>query len=264
METALTDSHAHLSYVLDRQGQGAMDTIIKAYSVQGSEAFILDIGVDYDDYPNRKALFGAFPFVKLSAGIWPDQDSLQSQKHIEERVSELENWARDASCHAIGECGLDYHWMNGPKKAQELLFRAQADLALKLGKALIVHSRDAHPETFAVVKSYAASIPVIIHCFSYNEEASLDYLSCGCYISFAGNLTYKNAAPLRAACSKVPLNRLLLETDSPYMNPEPLRGKPSSPLDIKRSYEIAAGLKACNSEKLVYIVKNNFKDILNL
>lgn len=243
---ALTDTHAHLSYVLERQGQLKLDAIIEAYSKQnspGKDAFILDIGVEYDDFPRRKVSFSKHSFVRLAAGIWPDKDSLSSKENIETRIKVLEKYVADPYCVAVGECGLDYHWMNGTKEAQSELFVAQAELALKYSKALIVHSRNAHPDTFSVVKQYSDKIPVIIHCFSYDEMACKEYLNCGCYISFAGNITYKNTVELRTACSIVPSNRILIETDAPYMCPEPMRGKASSPLDISRTYSLAAELR---------------------
>lgn len=250
--TGLTDTHAHLSYVLERNGQAFLDEIAAAYS--GGQALIVDPGVDYDDFPRRKAAFGSLPFIRLAAGIWPDADSMKAASG---RIAVLEGYARDAACVAIGECGLDYHWMNGTGPEQEALFRGQAELAARYGKPLIVHSREARDDTLAIVRDYARRIPVIIHCFGYDEDAARSFVDLGCYISFAGNLTYKKSDDLRAACAAVPDDRLLLETDAPYMCPEPRRGKDGSPLDIERTYALAAALRGSSVQRLGEIVLRN-------
>ena len=254
----MTDSHAHLSYVLERMGPGYLERIESAY--REGFALILDVGVEFDDFPARKAKFGSLPFVRLAAGIWPDTASMKS---VEERVAVLEGFIRDPACAALGECGLDYHWMHGTREEQAALFRAQADLALRYSKPLIVHSRDAHEDTLAIVRTISDKVPVIIHCFGYGPEAARTYLDAGCFISFAGNISYKKSDALRAACRIVPDERLLLETDAPYMCPEPRRGKDSSPLDIERTYELVAkSLRGVSVEALAETVSKNLNGLL--
>ncbi|MBU0926135.1 MAG: TatD family hydrolase [Spirochaetes bacterium] len=244
-ELGLCDTHAHLSYVEEREGAARIQEITEAYA--GGSAIILDPGVDFDDFPARKAAFGSLPFVRLAAGIWPDSASM---KAAPERAFTLEEYVRDPACVAVGECGLDYHWMNGTREEQERLFRAQAELAVKYSKPLIVHSRNAHDETLSIVAAYASKVPVIIHCFGYGRDEAEAYLSAGCWISFAGNVTYKKSADLMAACAMVPAGRLLLETDSPYMCPEPRRGRNSTPLDIGRTYAAVAALRGSTVQAL--------------
>jgi TatD DNase family protein len=237
---------------VERNGTAFLDQIVAAYT--GGEALILDPGVDFNDFPARKAAFGNLPFVRLAAGIWPDPGVMEKSPEF---VSVLEGFVRDASCTAVGECGFDYHWMHGTKEQQETLFRLQAELAVRYAKPLIVHSREAHRDTVAIVREYSGKVPVIIHCFGYDEAAALEYIALGCSISFAGNLTYKKSGDLRAACRVVPAELLLLETDSPYMCPEPRRGKDGSPLDICRTYELAAELRATTVEALAELVTKN-------
>lgn len=248
-----TDSHAHLSYVLERQGRDIFSQIVDAYGQCGS-ALILDPGVDPDDFPARKELFKAYPFIKLAAGIWPDGRWMKSP---EKALAMLEASARDPQCLAIGECGLDYHWMNGSEEEQEKLFRLQAELAVSLRKPLIVHSRDAFEPTLKIVSDYSEQIPVLIHCFGYDADAADAFIKTGCWVSFAGNLTYRKADALREAIKRAPMERLLLETDSPYMNPEPGRGRPSSPLDIERTYRVAAREIGVTVDELRLIVRKN-------
>lgn len=256
MTPGLSDTHAHLSYVLERNGASFLDEIAAAY-VDG-EAIVLDPGVDFNDFPARQAAFGGLPFVRLAAGIWPDAGVMEKSPDF---VSALEGFVSDGACAAVGECGLDYHWMHGTKEQQETLFRAQAELAVRYAKPLIVHSREAHRDTLAIVRDYAGAVPVIIHCFGYDEAAVLDYVALGCRISFAGNLTYKKSDDLRAACRAVPDELLLLETDAPYMCPEPRRGKVSSPIDIQRTYALAAELRSTSVEALGELVTKNARAV---
>jgi len=253
----LTDTHAHLSYILERSGRAALDAVLDAYSGCVGAA-ILDPGVDHDDFPKRKALYGDHPAVRLAAGIWPDADSLRDPDRC---LASLETWVRDPACMAVGEAGLDYHWMNGAEEAQARLLTGQLELAERRGKPVIVHSREAHAHTLALVRSHAAKTPIVIHCFGYDRAAMEEYVAAGCWVSFAGNLTYPGSGHLRDACAGVPVGRLLLETDSPYMNPLPRRGRPSTPLDIGRTYEAAATLRGVTVEALATRVARNARDV---
>ncbi len=254
---AFCDTHAHLSYVLERNGSAFLEEIAAAYN--GGQAIIIDPGVDFNDFPARKAAFGNLPFVRLAAGIWPDASVMEKSPEF---VSVLEGFVRDEACVAVGECGLDYHWMHGTRDQQETLFRSQAELAVRYAKPLIVHSREAHRDTVAIVSEYAGKVPVIIHCFGYDEAVAREFIALGCRISFAGNLTYKKSDDLRAACRVVPDELLLLETDSPYMSPEPRRGKNCSPLDIHRTYELAAELRNSTVEELRELIEKNALTVL--
>lgn len=253
---AVTDTHAHLLYVAERRGAAFLGELSAAYS--GSEAIVVDVGVDHDDFPRRKAAFGSLGFVRLTAGIWPDGDSIRDWRA---RVDSLEGHVADKACVAVGECGLDYHWMNGGPEEQARLFSAQAELAAKYGKPIVVHSREAHADTLAIVKAFASKVPVVIHCFGYGAAECLEYVGLGCFVSFAGNVTYKKADALRAACCQVPDERLLVETDSPYMNPEPLRGRDATPLDISRTYDFIASLRGTDREGLADTGQKNARAV---
>ena len=130
--------------------------------------------------------------------------------------------------------------MESEPSVPRALFEAQAVMAVESGLPLLVHSRDAFLDTLAVVAEVAGAVPVIIHCFGYGPAEAERFLAAGCMLSFAGNSTYKSASPLREALTMTPADRILFETDSPYMNPLPGRGKPSTPLDIARTIEAAA------------------------
>ena len=241
-----------------------------------SPARILDIGVEGGDLARRKSTIAeamhmmretrpgrlsldALP-IQWAAGIWPGREAFAAPQRA------LEALDRDlaSGADALGECGLDYHHMDAPAKAQIALFSAQAERAQTLGLPLIVHSRDAYADTLRVVATVAAWIPVVIHCFGYGPSEVEAFLAAGCYISFAGNITYKKSEPPRAALALVPPDRLLLETDSPYMNPMPRRGLPSNPLDIGRTYEFVASLLQMETVALRDRVSKNLDTVLGV
>lgn len=252
-----SDSHAHLGLVESRLGAEAAEALLAAYAEaweseiqdgrEASAPFIVDIGVNPGDLAPRLERLGRYPFVKLSAGLWPGRESLERPG---EALAMLREDLRSPRCRALGECGLDYHHMEAPREDQIKLFKAQASMAAELGLPLIVHSRDAFEDTLAVVSEAASSVPVIIHCFGYGAREAEEFLEAGCLLSFAGNLTYKKSDGLRSALAVTPLNKLLMETDSPYMNPMPHRGKDATPLDIGRTIELAARLREISVEEL--------------
>ncbi len=259
-----TDTHAHLGLVEERLGRQAVDEMLAAYSLayasKGSDGkaekapFIVDIGTRPGDLGRRLEKFGTFPFLRFTAGLWPGPESLEAP---EAALAALSGDLDASRCSALGECGLDYHHMAASASAQIALFEAQADMAMQRELPLIVHSRDAFADTLAVAAAAARRIPVVIHCFGYGAEEAEKFLDAGCSLSFAGNLGYKKSEGLRAALALAPLDRLLFETDSPYMNPLPARGKPSTPLDIVRTMECAASLRKLPPEVLATAAQAN-------
>jgi len=157
----------------------------------------------------------------------------------------------------IGETGLDYYRMRRPREEQLCSFEYQAGLAKNLGLPLIVHSRDAMDDTIGVLE--AARAPAgVMHCFSGNAEAAKRVLDLGFYISFAGNLTYKKAAELHEAAAYVPLDRVLLETDAPFLTPVPHRGRPNSPAMVVHTYEFFARLRGESVKKVAESIRAGF------
>jgi TatD DNase family protein len=268
-----TDSHAHLPSVAEELGAETLRAILEGYAEAGAAAaregrtgpLLLDPGTEPGDLSGRIALLEpaiTSGFLRLAAGVWPSAENLASPARSLAALAaaigdaSLGGPGRAVRVAAIGEGGLDYHHMEGSKAAQSELFSGQLDLASRLGLPMIVHSRDAAADTLALVAAARpdpASLrdaPVLIHCFGYGPEEARAFLDAGCWISFAGNLTYKGSEALRAALALVPEGRLLLETDSPYMNPLPRRGRPSSPADIERTYVAAAEIRGVAVEAL--------------
>lgn len=264
LDAPRTDTHAHLSHIAARLGEDALRALAARWHARAAtpgggpppdgEPFIMDIGVDPGDLSVRAARFGQLGFVRFAAGLWPGAEALNDSS------ASLDALARDIDsprCAALGECGLDYHHMQAPAGAQRALFAEQARMAAEAGLPLLVHSRDAAADTLSVLGSLPEKIPVVIHCFGYGPDEARDFLRSGCFLSFAGNLTYPKSEQLREALRAVPSDRLLFETDAPYMNPAPLRGKPSTPADIGRTIAFAAGIFGVDPEALYRIAHRN-------
>jgi TatD DNase family protein len=265
----LTDSHAHLGHVEERLGPEALERLFEVYRAawKTGEArgipvsrlpFIVDIGTRPGDLLPRYDRFGCLTFVRFSAGLWPGKEVFADSKDSLERLSAD---TKEAACSALGECGLDYFHMEAERGRQLALFEAQAALAQARNMPLIVHSRQAFEDSLAVVSALSGRIPVIIHCFSYGPKEAEAFLAAGCFLSFAGNISYAKAGQLSEALRIAGEGEaLLIETDSPYMNPVPGRGKPATPLDIGRTYALAASmLKTELSELVESVQERSFK-----
>jgi TatD DNase family protein len=142
----------------------------------------------------------------------------------------------------VGETGLDYHYDNSPRDLQRAAFAAHVGLARELDKTLVVHCREAMADVLAILDGEGAPPRVVFHCFAGDERDAARVVEAGWYVSFAGMLTFRNAAGLRAACAVVPLGRMVLETDSPFLSPHPYRGRPNRPGRVAVTAEAVAGI----------------------
>ncbi len=260
----LTDTHAHLGHIEQRLGPEGLENLLETYRAAWAAAksektpaarlpFIVDIGTRPGDLLPRLDRFGSLPYLRFSAGLWPGREVFADPKAcLEQLAADL----RHDSCCALGECGLDYFHMEAERERQLALFEAQAALAQARNLPLIVHSRDAFQDSLGVGSTLGGRIPVILHCFSYGPREAEAFLAAGCLLSFAGNLTYRRAEPLSEALRVAAKGKaFLVETDSPYMNPMPGRGKASTPLDIGRTYAYAASALGQELSELVKAVQ---------
>jgi TatD DNase family protein len=168
----------------------------------------------------------------------------------------IEDAAGDSRVRAIGETGLDFYRDNTPPEDQRRAFEAQIELAARLGMPLVIHTRAAEEETFALLRERAAALTVILHCFSAPARLG-DCVEHGWLCSFAGNVTYASAGELQAAAREVPEELLLVETDSPYLAPQPVRGRPNEPANVVATAEVVARLRGVSYAELEATVERN-------
>ena len=189
---------------------------------------IVTIGIDGASC--RAALTAAEEFPQVFAAIGRHPNSATGFDDAD--LAELHALAAHPKCVAIGETGLDFYRDGAPRPDQERAFRAQIELAREVGKPLVIHTRDASDETLALLESEAGGLRVILHCFSMAERIEECLAHDDWWISFAGNVTYPKAEALRTAALRVPAERLLVETDAPFLSPQPVRGRPNQPAHV--------------------------------
>ncbi len=171
-------------------------------------------------------------------------------------LEEIESAAADPLARAVGETGLDYYRDHAPRDDQRRAFEAQLELAGRMGLPAVIHTRAAEEDTFAILAEHADRVTVILHCFSAPNRLE-EAVERGYLCSFAGNVTYKHADALQAAASEVPDELLLVETDSPYLAPVPLRGKPNEPANVRHTAEFVADLRGVGYAELDGVVERN-------
>ncbi|HEU5002902.1 MAG TPA: TatD family hydrolase [Actinomycetota bacterium] len=219
MGTAWIDAHCHLDSI-----EGPVAATVARAGEAGVVAMVT-IGTDLASSREAAAIAAANPAVWAAVGVHPhDATTLDG-----DTLAALAGLAAQPRVVAIGEIGLDFFRDLSPRDAQRDAFRRQLALARDLGAAVVIHMRDAHDELFATLEEVGPPERLIFHCFSGGPADAERGLALGGYISFAGNVSYKNAGLLREAAAVVPLDRVLVETDSPYLAPVPHRGKPNEP-----------------------------------
>ncbi len=259
----LLDSHAHFDIILDKVKNTTEDELVKNLKYSNIQ-YALQVSTEVQglewsrDFAVRNAQNG----IRYTAGIHPSSSAEENEldafvKFVE---SEMDGKNRKLLL-GIGECGLDYFRMHQTKETQIRSFELQIDTAKKYRLPLIIHTRDSLEEGIKILKNKNAN-KGIMHCFSGDENTARDVLDLGFFISFAGNVTYKNAANLHEAAKYVPLDRLLLETDSPFLSPVPLRGKDNFPEYVKHTYKFIAKLKNISMQKLEDAVMENYETLL--
>ncbi|HZC99040.1 MAG TPA: TatD family hydrolase [Actinomycetes bacterium] len=215
----LIDTHCHL-HLLE---EPAREVVGRARAA--GVGHLVDVGVDLESSRQAAENAGRLEGVSATAGVHPHDAVTLSPQVLEE----LRALLADERVVAVGETGLDYFRDHSPRDVQRAAFAAHVRLARELDKALVVHSRDAFEDVLAVLEREGPPERVVLHCFSGDERMAARALDAGYHVSFAGTVTFKNARRLREACAVVPLERMVLETDSPYLSPHPFRGRPNRP-----------------------------------
>ncbi len=249
----LIDSHCHLDY-LQREGEDLAEVVARAEA--NGVCGMVTIGTKLSEIETVIAIAERFPQVWCSVGVHPHEAAEQGQS-TPDRLLEL---ARHPKVVGIGETGLDYFYEHSPRAEQRESFRAHIAAARESGLPLIVHSRDADEETLEILSDEQAkgAFTGVIHCFSSGPELAKGALDLGMMISLAGILTFKKAQSLRDTAAEVPMDRLLVETDSPYLAPVPHRGKQNEPAFVRNTAEMLATVKGVDLEEITRTTSVNF------
>ena len=249
----LVDSHCHLDRVDLQPYANDFGEFVRQTLASGLE-HMLCVSIDLESWPDMVALIQGYPQISWSVGVHPnDRD-----RH-EPTVQELVELARGDKVVAIGETGLDYFRSEGDLEWQRARFRTHIQAAKACGKPLIIHTRAAKQDTISIMREERAEqAGGVMHCFTEDWSMAEQALELGFYISFSGIITFKNAADLREVVKQVPLERLLIETDSPYLAPVPHRGKPNQPRYVSHVAECVAELRDMPVAELVELTRENF------
>lgn len=223
---------------------------------QNDIEYIVNVGSNLKSTQQSIALADKYPFIYAAAGVHPNETA----ELDDEKFTQLHKLCQNRKVVAVGETGLDYYWDEPSRDVQKYWFERQIKLAAELKKPLIIHSRDAAQDTYEIMKSNNASeIGGVIHCYSYSAELALEFVRMGFYIGIGGVVTFKNGKKMKETVEAVPIEKILLETDSPYLAPEPNRGKRNSSLNIPFIAQKIAEIKGISYEDTIRITSENAK-----
>jgi len=252
----LIDSHAHLDmhdFDADR------DHVIKR-AVQGGVARIVTIGIDLASSRKGIEIAKKYENIYATVGYHPHNADEADAGELEK----LRTLASEPKVVAWGEIGLDFFRRHSPPEMQVKAFERQLDIASEQRFPVIIHDRDAHTDLLRILKSRKRQYRGVIHCFSGNYDLAMALIDLGFCISFPGTVTYKNAVDTQAVATRIPLERLLVETDCPYLTPVPFRGKRNEPLHVKHTAEKIAQLRQLDFEDLAQATSANTIRLFNL
>ncbi len=253
------ESHAHYD---DKQFDSDRDKLLSSMQANGIGR-IINVGSDFAACKRTAELARQYDFVYGAIGIHPSDIGDLS----EEVMEWLKETANDPRIVAIGEIGLDYYWEKDPQEQnrQRYWFGRQLELARDISLPVIIHSRDAAEDTLKLMKNmHAEQIPGVIHCFSYSAGMAEEYVKMGYYIGIGGVITFKNARKLKETAAKIPLERILLETDCPYLSPEPNRGKRNSSLNLPYVVKEIAALRGITEQEVEEATWENARRLFSL
>uniref|UniRef100_A0A486XHY5 Deoxyribonuclease YcfH n=1 Tax=Rheinheimera sp. BAL341 TaxID=1708203 RepID=A0A486XHY5_9GAMM len=252
------DSHCHLDRLeLDKLGLSLAQVIEQASAEQIEH--MLCVCVSLAEFEQMQACVAPFPMVSVSCGEHP----LHQQNHVEPET--LLQYCQQSQVVAVGETGLDYFYAADTKHTQQAAFVSHIQVANQLQKPLIIHTRDARSDTLALMRSHQAdNAGGVLHCFTENWEMAKAALDLGFYISISGIMTFRNADELRSVVKKLPLDRLLIETDAPYLAPVPHRGKTNQPAYVTAVAKAVAEVKGVTVETLAEATTANFYKLFQL
>ncbi len=251
----MIDTHAHINfeeYITD------FDNFLNKISINGVEKVIIP-GVEPSSFSQIISMCEKYDMLYAAIGVHPSEFNTYNEK-TEKEIYKLINHPK---VKAIGEIGLDYHYGADSKDEQKQVLRKQLEIAQESGMPVVIHDREAHEDVYNILEEYKLN-DVIFHCFSGTPEFAVKCIEKGYYIAIGGVVTFKNAKDLKEAVKIIPLNKILLETDSPYLAPVPFRGKINSPEYLKYIAQEIADLKGIDIEEVKKQTSANSKKVFNI
>lgn len=257
MSIHFVDSHAHLDF--EQFDQDLEETILRANSVGVSHILQIALGPSKERLSKGYEIVQKHPNMRMAVGLHPHEADHWNQ----EILHEINFYADKPEVVAIGEIGLDYYYEHSNRDNQKKAFSQLIDLAIHKHMPICVHTRDAFDDTLAIIqeKKVFKTVGGVIHCFTGNKEQATAFLDEGAFISFSGVVTFKNATDLHEAVRQVPLERMLVETDCPYLAPVPHRGKRNEPAYVLETAKTIAALKGCSLTDLAQITTHNARSL---
>jgi TatD DNase family protein len=253
----LIDSHAHLDMDDYRDD---LELVIER-AVAGGVKKIITVGIDLDSAVKALEIAGHYDFIYPTVGFHPHDADKATDAHL----YELQGLAKESKVVAWGEIGLDFFRNRSQKEKQIQVFKAQLEIAYDLDLPVIIHNRNADGEILEILKEYKrADHKGVIHCFSGDYKTAVDFMDLGYHISIPGIVTFKNASKLKDVASRIPVDRMLVETDSPFLAPAPKRGKRNEPLFVTYTAGMIASLRGMDQEELADITTENCKKLFNI
>ena len=256
MKPMIFESHAHYD---SRKFDEDREELLNSMQENGVGT-IINAGATWKSVTTGLELANQYPFVYAALGLHPDEVGDLN----EERFEILKAECQKEKVVAVGEIGLDYYWDNESHDIQKKWFIRQLELARNLNLPVIIHSRDAAEDTLKIMKEHAQGMRGVIHCFSYSKEMAEEYVKLGFHIGVGGVVTFKNGKKLKEVVEAIPIERILLETDSPYLAPEPHRGKRNSSLYLPHIAQMIADLKGLTYEEVVAQTERNSRELFHI
>lgn len=250
MLTPIFESHAHYDdKAFDQDREELLSTL-----VQNGIGTVINVGASLDSTKKAVQLAQTYDFIYAAVGVHPNETA----ELTEDSIRWMKSLTTDPKVVAIGEIGLDYYWDEPERDVQKYWFSRQLQLAHETQLPVIIHSREAAKDTMDIMKAERAQdLDGVIHCYSYSTETARDYLNMGYYFGIGGVVTFNNARKLKEAVQYIPIEQILLETDSPYLAPVPNRGKRNSSLNLPYIAQAIADLKEMDVEDVVRITSDN-------
>ena len=248
------ESHAHYD---DEAFDEDREELLSSLQEKGIE-YVINVGASLKSTASTVELTKRYPFVYGAAGVHPSETAELN----EENCKWLKEQCKQAKILAVGEIGLDYYWEEPEHEIQKIWFERQLELAREVKKPVIIHSREAAKDTYDIMCAHKAEeIGGVVHCYSYSAEMALEFIKMGFYIGVGGVVTFKNGKKLKEVVEAIPLDKILLETDCPYLAPEPNRGKRNSSLNIPYIAQQIASMKNVSYEEVVSVTNANAKQL---